>query len=48
MNGEPAVLLWVRERLETIFVYSVEAEQITSISALRTLEKLAVIQRQLQ
>jgi RNA polymerase sigma-70 factor (ECF subfamily) len=48
VNGEPALLLWVQERLETIFVYSVEAGQFTSICALRNPDKLAYIQRQLR
>jgi RNA polymerase sigma-70 factor (ECF subfamily) len=48
VNGEPALLLWVHERLDSIFVYSVVEEQIASIHAIRNPDKLAYIRRQLR
>jgi RNA polymerase sigma-70 factor (ECF subfamily) len=41
VNGEPAMLLWVQDRLETIFVYSLVDDQVTAILALRNPDKLA-------
>jgi RNA polymerase sigma-70 factor (ECF subfamily) len=48
VNGEAAVLLWVRERLDTVFVYSAIDDRVTAIRAIRNPDKLAYIQRQLQ
>jgi RNA polymerase sigma-70 factor (ECF subfamily) len=48
VNGEPALLLWVREHLETVFVYSIVDDQVTAIRALRNPEKLAFILGQLR
>jgi RNA polymerase sigma-70 factor (ECF subfamily) len=48
VNGEPALLLWVRERLDTIFVYSIIEDQIVAIRAIRNPDKLAYIERQLR
>jgi RNA polymerase sigma-70 factor (ECF subfamily) len=47
VNGEPALVLWVHERLDTVFVYSVADGQVAAIRALRNPEKLAYIGRQL-
>ena len=47
VNGEPAVLFWVRDRLDTVFVCSLGDEQISAIHAIRNPDKLAYIQRQL-
>ncbi|HJZ48705.1 MAG TPA: RNA polymerase sigma-70 factor [Roseiflexaceae bacterium] len=48
VNGEPALLLWVRERLDTLFVFSIVDDQFAAIRAIRNPDKLAYIQRQLQ
>jgi RNA polymerase sigma-70 factor (ECF subfamily) len=48
VNGEPALLLWVQERLETVFVYSIVDDRVTAIRALRNPEKLVYIRRQLE
>jgi RNA polymerase sigma-70 factor (ECF subfamily) len=48
VNGEPALLLWVRERLDTIFVYSIIEDQVVAIRAIRNPDKLAYIERQLR
>jgi len=48
VNGEPAVLFWAGARLDTVFVYSIEADAIAGIRAVRNPDKLAYIQRQLQ
>src|SRR5262249_40700402 len=48
VNAETALLLWVDERLDTVFVYSVVDDQVAAIRALRNPEKLAYIQRQLR
>jgi RNA polymerase sigma-70 factor, ECF subfamily len=48
VNGEPALLLWVREHLETVFVYSIVDEQVAAIRALRNPDKLAYILGQLR
>jgi len=47
VNGEPAVLFWVSERLDTVFVCSLGDEQISAIHAIRNPDKLVYIQRQL-
>jgi RNA polymerase sigma-70 factor (ECF subfamily) len=48
VNGEPAVLLWLQDHLETVFVYSLVDDRVTAIRALRNPDKLAYIQRQLR
>ncbi len=48
INSEPAVLLWVRERLDTVFVYSIVDDRVAAIRAIRNPDKLAYIQRQLR
>jgi RNA polymerase sigma-70 factor (ECF subfamily) len=48
VNGEPAVLLWVQEHLDTVFVYSLVEGQVTAIRALRNPDKLAFILGQLR
>jgi RNA polymerase sigma-70 factor (ECF subfamily) len=48
VNGETALLLWVDEHLDTVFVYSVVDDQVAAIRALRNPEKLAYIQGQLR
>ncbi len=48
VNGETALLLWVDEYLDTVFVYSVVDDQVAVIRALRNPEKLAYIQSQLR
>jgi RNA polymerase sigma-70 factor (ECF subfamily) len=47
VNGEPAVLFWVRDRLDTVFVFSLGDEQIAAIHVIRNPDKLVYIQRQL-
>jgi len=47
VNGEPAMLFWVRDRLDTVFIFSLGDEQITAIHAIRNPDKLVYIQRQL-
>jgi RNA polymerase sigma-70 factor, ECF subfamily len=47
VNDEPALLIWVRERLEAIFVQTIVEERIASIRAIRNPDKLVYIQRQL-
>lgn len=41
INGERALLIYLREKLETVFVFSTDAERITAIRAVRNPEKLA-------
>ena len=41
INGERALLIFLREKLETVFVFSTDAERITAIRAVRNPEKLA-------
>ena len=48
VNGEPALLLWVHDRLETVFVYSIVDDRIAAIRALRNPEKLVYIRRQIE
>jgi RNA polymerase sigma-70 factor (ECF subfamily) len=48
VNGEPAVLFLVGDRLDTVFVCAVVGDQIDAIQAIRNPDKLAYIQRQLQ
>jgi RNA polymerase sigma-70 factor (ECF subfamily) len=47
VNGEPAVLFWVRDRLDTVFSFALGDEQITAIHAVRNPDKLSYIQHQL-
>jgi RNA polymerase sigma-70 factor, ECF subfamily len=47
VNGEPGLLLWVRERLDVIFVQTIVEDQIASIRAIRNPDKLVYIERQL-
>jgi RNA polymerase sigma-70 factor (ECF subfamily) len=46
VNHEPALLLSVRGVLESVFVFSVEGNQITAIRVTRNPDKLAFIVRQ--
>lgn len=48
VNGEPAVLLWLRDHLDTVFVYSLVDDQVAEIRALRNPDKLTYILRQLR
>ncbi|HET9224402.1 MAG TPA: RNA polymerase sigma-70 factor [Roseiflexaceae bacterium] len=48
VNGEAALLLWVDDHLDTVFVYSVVDDQVAAIRALRNPEKLAYILGQLR
>ncbi len=47
VNGEPAVLAWAGDRLETVFVFRFNADKIDAIWAVRNPDKLAYIQDQL-
>jgi len=47
VNSEPALVIRVGERLESIFVFSVEDDLITGIRVVRNPDKLAHIDRQL-
>jgi RNA polymerase sigma-70 factor (ECF subfamily) len=47
VNDEPAALIWLRGRLDTVVVLTVEGEQITALRLIRNPEKLVYIQRQL-
>jgi len=47
VNAEPAVVLRVRQQLESIFVVSVEGDTITGIRVVRNPDKLAHIDRRL-
>lgn len=48
VNGEPAILLWLRERLDSVTVCSLRDAQITALRLVRNPEKLSYIQRQLR
>ena len=41
INGEAAAVLYHRAKLETVFVFSVDADRITTIRAVRNPDKLA-------
>ena len=47
VNGEPAVLFWVREHLDSVGVCSVSNGQITALRVIRNPDKLAYIERSL-
>jgi RNA polymerase sigma-70 factor (ECF subfamily) len=47
VNSEPAIVLRVSGRLESLFVFSVDGDAITGIRAVRNPDKLARIDRQL-
>lgn len=47
VNGEPALLLFAGDGLETVFVFSVAGGAIEAIRAMRNPDKLAFLQRQL-
>lgn len=46
VNGEPALLAWVGDRLETVFLFGINEGKIESIWAIRNPDKLAYIQDQ--
>ncbi|MBC8077947.1 MAG: RNA polymerase sigma factor SigJ [Chloroflexales bacterium] len=48
VNGEPAILLWLRERLDSVTVCSLQDAQITALRLVRNPEKLDYIRRQLR
>jgi RNA polymerase sigma-70 factor (ECF subfamily) len=48
VNSEPALVLRVRQRLESVFVLSIEDETIAAIRVVRNPDKLAHIERQLE
>ena len=48
VNSEPAIVLRVGQRLESVFVLSIEDEAICAIRAVRNPDKLAHIDRQLE
>jgi len=48
VNSEPALVLRVGQRLESVFVLSIEDETISAIRAVRNPDKLAHIDRQLE
>ena len=41
INGEPGVTVYHRDHLETVFVFSTDADRITGIRAVRNPDKLA-------
>ena len=47
VNSEPAVLLWVRDQLDSVYVCSFAGKQIAAICGIRNPDKLAYIQHQL-
>jgi RNA polymerase sigma-70 factor (TIGR02957 family) len=47
VNSEPALVLRIRNHLESIFVFSVENDQVSAIRVVRNPDKLARIDRQL-
>ena len=47
VNSEPAIVLRVSGRLESLFVFSVDGDAITGIRAVRNPDKLSRIDRQL-
>ena len=48
VNGETALLVHARERLETVIVFTVEADRITALRAVRNPDKLAWMERTLR
>jgi hypothetical protein len=48
VNGEPAVLFWVRDQLDTVLVCAAVEDRVGAIRAIRNPDKLAYIQRQLR
>jgi RNA polymerase sigma-70 factor (ECF subfamily) len=48
VNSEPALVLRVRQRLESVFVLSIEDETIAAIRVVRNPDKLTHIERQLE
>lgn len=48
VNAEPAILIWNRERLETVMSFSVGDEGIAEIRAMRNPDKLTRLARQLR
>jgi RNA polymerase sigma-70 factor (ECF subfamily) len=48
VNGEPALLLWVREQLDTVLVLSATNHQIDGIRLIRNPAKLEYLRRQAQ
>jgi len=47
VNSEPALILRVRQRLESIFVFSIDEDAISAIRVVRNPDKLARIDRRL-
>jgi RNA polymerase sigma-70 factor (ECF subfamily) len=47
VNGEPAILFWAGERLDTVFVYAIAGAEISDIRAIRNPDKLRYLLRQL-
>jgi RNA polymerase sigma-70 factor (ECF subfamily) len=47
VNGEPAVVFWAGERIDTVFVCAIADAEIIGIRAIRNPEKLGYLQRQL-
>jgi hypothetical protein len=48
VNSEPALVLRVGQRLESVFVLSIEDETISAIRVVRNPDKLAHIDRRLE
>lgn len=48
VNGEPGVLYWIHDQLDTVLICSVAGDQIVSIRLIRNPDKLAYLQRQLE
>lgn len=48
VNGEPAVLIWMEEQLDSVLVFSIVDAQITGIRIIRNPEKLDYIKRQIE
>ena len=48
VNGEPALLLRVGDRLETVFVLSIHGDRIAALRVMRNPDKLRYLERQLQ
>jgi RNA polymerase sigma-70 factor, ECF subfamily len=47
VNGEPAMLAWIGDRLETVFMFHFDGDKIGSIWAIRNPDKLAYLLNQL-
>ena len=48
VNGEPAVLFWAGEQLDSVFVYAIAGAEVVAIRVVRNPDKLAYLKRQLR